>query len=68
MPKLHPRTLIVQQAENELSLLILDWIQKNDLTYGEIVKLFAGQLQRCSKHMIRDERHPGDPDQPGDLE
>lgn len=66
--KIHPRYFIVSKAENEISMFLLDLIQKHDLTYGETVKILTHLLQTQAKYMIRDERHPDDDDKRGDEE
>lgn len=64
--QLHPRTMIVKAAQLELSGFMLDWQQKHDLTFGETFKILAEMMERDAKYMIRQERHPDDPDARGD--
>lgn len=66
MPEIHPRYWIVSKAENELSVFILEWQQKHDLTFGETIKVLCTMIERESKYLIRSERHPEDPDKKGD--
>jgi len=44
----------------------LVWVvTKNDLTYGEIMKIISDERLSSAKYHIRSERHPSDPDRPG---
>lgn len=60
--KLHPRTMIVRQAEQEFSRFLLDLIQKYDLTFAEQIRMHSEQISICCKYAIRSERHPDDPE------
>ena len=64
--RLHPRTLPVQSAGADLSLLLIDWQDTRDLTDTETLGLLAEQVQRIHKRLLRAERHPGDPDRKAD--
>lgn len=66
--KLHERTMLVQAASCDFHTWELEWIQKHDLTYGEIVGIYADRLASHAKYMRRDERHPDDPEKRGDEE
>lgn len=66
--KLHPRTMIVSKASNEFAAFTLDLVEKHELTYGEIVGIFADRLASFAKYMRREERHPNDPEKRGDEE
>lgn len=63
----HPRSIIVQQAECDMREAFGKVVQKHDLTFAEIVQILAGDLLSWTKWAIRAERHPGDPDKPGDI-
>lgn len=70
--KLHPREASVHAAENELRGLVLEVVQKHELTEGEALRVVFAALgswvQMAAKYMIREERHPGQPDKPGGFE
>lgn len=62
----HPREEIVKKAERA----ILDVLEHEaeTLTDGEYLRVLATVIDRLgsfAKHMIRAERHPGDPNRPG---
>jgi len=40
---------------------------QHKLTYGEWMSIFGNDIARLSKWCIRAERHPNDPDKPGDV-
>lgn len=42
-------------------------VMKNDLTYGEIMKIISDERLSSAKYHIRSERHPNEPDRPGGL-
>lgn len=69
-PKLHHREAIVRKAKLELMELLFKL--RNDLTPGEYLKVVTEELSNewhgVAKYMIREERHPDNPDQPGGLE
>lgn len=64
--KLHPRARVVDQARHELTVFLLDLVQKHELTYGELFSLLGCQITEHAKYQIRSERHPNDPDKRGD--
>ena len=66
--KLHERTMHVQKAQNELSALFLDWLKKQDLTWNEAAVCLHQIEGRCLMYMLRDERHPDEPDKKADEE
>lgn len=66
--RLHKRTMPVQKAANEFRAYALDWVERHDLTYGEIVGIIAESLGTIAKFMRREERHPDDPEKRGDEE
>lgn len=55
-------------AEVELNRLTWDWMTKHDLTYVEAVRALTHQIDELTKFMLRQERHPGDPDGKADEE
>ena len=63
---LHPRTLKVQRASNEIQLKIIELAEAADLTDIEVLQMLASMQQSILKHMLRDERHPDNPNEPAD--
>lgn len=68
LPRLHPRTLVVNKAEVELGSLLIDWRKKYDLTLAEELGMLLDAARSLIKYAIRSERHPDDPDARGDEE
>ncbi len=74
--KIHKREKIVTEAQRELIERIFKWkkrwVYNDKLTDGEELRVLASLhsdwLATKAKYMIRDERHPDDPDRPGGLE
>jgi len=69
LPVIHEREAMVREAENKM---LTHWIEvSKDLTEGEEIRVLtnflSGRLGTIAKFMIRAERHPDDPDQPGGL-
>ena len=69
-PRIHHREEIVRKAEQEVSDALFK--ATKDLTDGEtlrvVVSVLGSHVGGMAKFMIRAERHPDDPDQPGGLE
>jgi hypothetical protein len=65
--KLHPRTLPVRVAGNELERLLVTFQAERDLTAVEMLGLLTECQQRTLKYMLRVERH-GDADKKADEE
>jgi len=66
--KLHRRTRLVEEAQGEFTMFLLDWIKKYKLTYGELFSILSYSMKDNAKYMIRAERHSGDPDKKGEEE
>lgn len=66
--KIAQRDIDMRVAKSELTTFMLAWEKKHRPTYGELVSYHAGELSMLAKYMVREERHPDDPDQPGGLE
>lgn len=68
--RVHGRESIVTRTESEMTMAVLDILEKADLTSGEelraLTSVFSGLLQNTAKYMIREERHRRD-DKPGGL-
>ena len=64
--KLHPRTLPVQGAEASIGLALIDMQREHDLTDVEMLRALLSCIQHISTHLLRAERHPGDPDRKAD--
>lgn len=69
--KVHPRSIIVREAERDLQLAIVEALTRHKLTSAEtvavITRVFAEEIGGLTKYCIRKERH-GDEDKPGDVE
>jgi hypothetical protein len=70
--RLHSREDVVTRARLDLADRILDWRRTHeDLTCGEMFSVLGdvgcGQIANLAKYLIREERHPDDPDKPGGL-
>ncbi len=69
--RIHPREEIVEEAETKLRDAISE-VSKMDITWGEYIRAisnaFGDALSRAAKYMIRQERHPDDPDKPGGIQ
>ncbi len=63
---LHPRTKLVEAAQNDIRLFILEVQSKRGLTFHEILKILGEEITNVSKYAIRDERHPDNPNKKGD--
>jgi len=57
---------MVTRARLEAERLLMDVFDRYDLTWGEIVGFHAHELSTAAKYMVREERHPDDPDKKGD--
>lgn len=66
--RLHPRTLPVEKAGSDLSGLVVDWVKRHDLTYTEALRCLLAEAMRMSKLVLRNQRHPGDPERKADEE
>ena len=67
LPKLNPRTQPVSAAAGEIGAMFWQQVEKHGLSYGEAMGVIAGLCSSLAKEMVRAERHPGDPDTPGDV-
>jgi hypothetical protein len=75
MARIHAREPRVTSVENEIrravTAIVYDEDRDIELTDGEIVRVVSGALggflQVHAKQMIREERHPENPDKPGGL-
>jgi hypothetical protein len=70
--RLHPREAIVKKAESELREKMIEIVMRSELTEGEslsvVIHVMGDWLSGIAKYMIREERHPGEPNKPGGLE
>jgi hypothetical protein len=57
---------IVNSADLEIRLAVTKAWEKYDLTTAEVTKILANATANMTKYLIRDERHPCDPDKKGD--
>lgn len=58
----------VQKAETDLSMKLLKFQQKHDLTDIEMLQILTQRQQTLLKYMLRAERHPDDPEKRADEE
>ena len=69
MAQIHPRESAVKKAELSIRTYILETCK--DLSEGEELQVLSNVLSSCfggiAKYMIREERHPGEPDKPAGL-
>ena len=64
--RLHERTLLVREAGNEMRSVLDDIIKKHDLSSIEFLQILNEVAATELKYMLREERHPEDPDKPAD--
>lgn len=64
--RLHERTLPVNRAAAEFRAMVWQWVDGQDLTYAEFLGMVLDLAQGVKKHMLREERHPGEPDKKAD--
>jgi hypothetical protein len=66
--KLHPRTLPVQGASIAIRTE-LDMLQeRHGLTDVEMLRVLIEHQQTLTKYLLREERHPGEPERKADEE
>lgn len=63
----HPRSVPVQNAELQITASINLIARKYDLTSVELLKILNGESALTLKYMLREERHPDNPDKPAEL-
>jgi hypothetical protein len=68
LPKQHKRERLVRQAELEVDEAVSGVILKYRLTYAEVWRILNSIEATWIRYAIRDERHPGEPTEPGGLE
>ena len=64
--RLHPRTRPVERAKLDLREQLLTFQEEHDLTNVEMLQALTEAQQVVLKYMLREERHPGDPDRKAD--
>lgn len=64
--RLHPRTLPVQAASGEIRTTLWRLQDEHGLTYVEMLRVVNDHAQDITKYLLREERHPGDPDHKDD--
>lgn len=60
--------MLVREAHVELESAVIEIVKRHGLTYAELNGILLECAQGWNKYAIREERHPGDPDQPGDTQ
>lgn len=68
MPKQHPRVRNYEAGKQEIHSAVHDVSVTYNLTYGELLGIVGELLSSWGRMIRRDERHPNDPDKPGDIE
>jgi hypothetical protein len=67
--KIHPREENVREARIKLMHFLAEL--RRELTEGEFLQVVTEELSRewnqVTRYLIREERHPGEPDKPGGL-
>jgi hypothetical protein len=67
--KFHPRVLPVQAATADMRAAVVEVISKHhDLTHLELIGILNEIQASWIKYVIRDERHPDDPEKRGGEE
>ena len=64
--KIHKRTLVFEQARNELVSFMIALEQRYELTFGEMYSILGNKIADLAKYQIRAERHPNSPGKKGD--
>jgi hypothetical protein len=60
--------MLVEAASAKLHTLLVEFQVEHDLTYVEMAGLLLERQQTLVKYMLRDERHPDDPERKADEE
>jgi hypothetical protein len=68
LPTLHPRFRIVETAKTELLSAYAEICKRHNLTCVEALMIPDGLTSTTLKYMLRQERHPDNPDKPADTE
>jgi hypothetical protein len=68
MPRRNPRDIVQRTADLALTSATLDIRAKHDMTDVEYLQWLASEQQSVLKFMLREERHPDDPDKPAGWE
>ena len=66
--KLHKRTMLVQKAAAELDSLLIEWLERHDLTWLEAIQTLQIKSAYWMRYPLRSERHPDDPEKKADEE
>jgi hypothetical protein len=66
--RLHPRREVTVKADLEFREFFNQWQRRHDLTHGETIRILAQAIDTEGRYMVRQERHPDDPDKKGDEE
>jgi aspartate/glutamate racemase len=60
--KYHPRVFVVGKATAELGSILLDLAKKHELTSAEVALICSQCAQPFIDQIIRNERHPAEPE------
>lgn len=64
--KIHPRTRVVQEAQNAIANELDSIAEAKKLTAVEMLQILNGYQATYLKFMLRRERHPNNPSKPAD--
>ena len=64
--KLHERVMLTQKAAADLGSVLNDWLERNDLTWNEAIRILMDHASRWMVYPIRIERHGEDSDKRAD--
>lgn len=64
--RVHERTQLVQRAGIEMSIACSEIWEKHDLTTAEYVHCLVQLPAGATKYLLREERHPDDPEKKAD--
>lgn len=62
----HRRVIPCAEARLELTRALIEIERRHELTALETIRLLSENIATITRYAIRDERHPSNPDKPGD--
>lgn len=54
--KIHPRHELVSRASKEYGNMVCDWMEKHNLTFGEMYQILALEIASLARSHIQQER------------
>jgi hypothetical protein len=64
--RLHARVQVTQKADIDLQCFLGEWLVRHELTFAEAVRILLWTAARWMHYIVRDERHPDDPERKAD--